>query len=169
MEEKIYPKIQIVDESDNLIDEVGYFEAIEMGAIRRAARVFVFADSGEFLIQKRSQHVNIPLLLDHSVGGHVDEGETYMQAAEREMNEELGLVGYELTLIAASYRTPNFFSNIYKTVINRNQKIDFDPHEVESVHWMSPEEVDALVRDTPELCTDSLVLIWPDIRSKLLE
>jgi len=169
MERKIYPKIQIVDESDNLIDEVGYFEAIAMGAIRRAARVFVFNEVGELLIQKRSQHVAAPLLFDHSVGGHVDEGETCVEAAEREMKEELGLVGHELKVIATSYRTPNFFSNIYKTVIDRSEKITFDPHEVESVHWMSPEEVDVLVNDTPELCTDSLVLIWPDIKSKLLE
>ena len=168
MEEKIYPKIQIVDENDNFLDNVGYFEALDMGAIRRAARIFVFNESGQFFVQKRSKNVSKPLLFDQSAAGHVDEGETYHEAAVRELYEELGLEGFELDLIAESYRSPGFYSNIYKLIITDNQPIDFDPHEVDSMHWMEISDIDKLVSESPELCTDSLTAIWPDIKTKLL-
>lgn len=169
MSGKFYPKIQIVDEKDNLIGNVEYFEAVETGAIRRVARVFVFNEVGQILIQKRSEHINNPLLLDQSVGGHVDEGESYLDAAIREMKEELGLEGFELTLVAKSFRTKHFFSDVFKTTIPNDTVVHFDPHEVHSIQWLFPDEITELANTNPELCTDSLLVVWPAIKDKLLQ
>ncbi len=60
--------------------------------IHRAVGVVIFNSKGELLLQKRSNHKDLnPGLYDLSVSGHVNQGQTYYQAAQREMQEELGI------------------------------------------------------------------------------
>ena len=60
--------------------------------IHRTAHVIVFNARGELLLQKRSAQKDIqPGKWDTAVGGHLAPGESWEQAAEREMQEELGV------------------------------------------------------------------------------
>ena len=60
--------------------------------LHRTAHVIVFNDRRELLLQKRSAQKDIqPGKWDTAVGGHLAPGETWEQAAEREMEEELGV------------------------------------------------------------------------------
>lgn len=163
-----YKKITIVDENDVFLGYDTYDNAVANNLIRRASRVFVFNPHGELLIQKRSQHISKPGLLDQSAAGHVDEGEEYIDAAIRETKEELGLIDFKLSEVVSSYRTEYFFNAIYKTVVAQDVVLSFDTHEVESVQWLSPTEVDELIANTPELCTEGLVQIWTELRDTLL-
>jgi isopentenyldiphosphate isomerase len=62
------------------------------GLIHRTAHVVVYHPDGRILLQRRSMNKDIqPGKWDTAVGGHVMPGETYEQAAVREMAEELGL------------------------------------------------------------------------------
>lgn len=168
MAEQKYNKIQIVDDHDNFIADVWYEEAMAMQAIRRAARIFIVNESDQVLIQQRSEHVAKPLLLDNSVGGHVDAGETYEQAAYRELEEELGLTGYGLKEIQLSYRTYDFFSGVYSLRVPDAIELNFDPHEVKALLWFAPEELTALVTNEPERCTKGMVQTWLELHAKIL-
>lgn len=58
----------------------------------RALHILVFNAAGELFLQQRSRLKRIqPGRWDSSVGGHVDPGESYEEAAVRELAEELGL------------------------------------------------------------------------------
>lgn len=60
--------------------------------IHRAIGVVIFNDKGQILLQKRSLNKDMnPGLYTLSASGHVGKGETYEQAAKREMQEELGI------------------------------------------------------------------------------
>jgi len=60
--------------------------------VHRASHVLVFNKAGELLLQLRSRAKDIqPGRWDTSVGGHLAVGETYGEAAVREMAEELGI------------------------------------------------------------------------------
>ncbi len=65
--------------------------------VHRAAHVLVFNKKGKLLLQLRSKDKDIqPGKWDTSVGGHLGVGESYEQAALREMKEELGVDPPEL-------------------------------------------------------------------------
>ena len=164
-----YKKITVVDEEDTVIGFFSYDEAVEKDMIRRASVVFLFDEQGDLLVQKRSVHISKPLQLDKSVGGHVDEGETYLQTAEREMGEELGLHGVLLTEVILSYRnkTERFFDGVFKATIERSTIINFDPHEVDSVYWMNIDELDSKMKLEPELFTSGFVSMWEELRDKI--
>jgi isopentenyldiphosphate isomerase len=58
----------------------------------RAVHILVVSSRGEYFLQRRSRAKRIqPGRWDTSVGGHVCAGETYEQAAAKELEEELGV------------------------------------------------------------------------------
>ncbi|MDA1142730.1 MAG: NUDIX domain-containing protein [Planctomycetota bacterium] len=60
--------------------------------IHRVAHVLVFNSKGDLYLQKRAEHKDVqPGKWDTSVGGHLNPKESFLQAARREMQEELGL------------------------------------------------------------------------------
>jgi len=62
--------------------------------IHRVVHILVYDTSGELYLQKRSITKDVqPGKWDTSVGGHVAAGESYEDAARREMQEELGIEG----------------------------------------------------------------------------
>lgn len=85
-----------VDEQLDELDEWGrptgrvlnLSEAHKNKVPHKISAVLVFRPNGKMLVQVHKYHNR---LLDHSVGGHVMAGESYEQAAKREMEEELGL------------------------------------------------------------------------------
>lgn len=167
-EPKLYNKIVVVDENDVVIGAEYMRIAVEKGLIRRASRVYVFNESGQLLIQQRSTKVAKPLMFDQSAAGHVDEGETYEEAARRELKEELGLEGYGLTVVATSFRDCDFYNGIYKITIPNSTSINFDREELTHVMWWSPEQVDEALAKTPEKFTPAFAEVWLKLKDKII-
>jgi isopentenyl-diphosphate delta-isomerase type 1 len=67
-------------------------EAHRDGSWHRAAHIWIYNSQGEVLLQHRAAGKPLyPDVWDVSVGGHVDAGEEPLEAAVRELAEELGL------------------------------------------------------------------------------
>ena len=67
-------------------------EAHKNGWYHNTIHVWLYTKQGEILLQQRSHKKTIhPLLWDVSAAGHIDAGETFLEAAIRETKEELGL------------------------------------------------------------------------------
>jgi 16S rRNA (adenine1518-N6/adenine1519-N6)-dimethyltransferase len=166
-EAKIYNKVVVVDEEDNVIGAERMTDAIERKMIRRASRVYVFNQSGQLLVQQRSEKVLKPLMLDQSAAGHVDEGETYEEAAYRELEEELGLTGRELELIATSFRTTDFYNAIYRLTIPDDTEINFDPEEIKQVLWYDLATLTIKIANEQEKFTPAFKEAWALLGDKL--
>jgi ADP-ribose pyrophosphatase YjhB (NUDIX family) len=79
--------VDIVDENNNVVDSASVAEAHDKRLLHRVAGVFVFDVDGSLYLQTGNKYGK----LDLPVGGHVQKGETYENAAKREMLEEIGL------------------------------------------------------------------------------
>ncbi len=138
----------IVDEQDRVIGRAPRSACHgDPGLIHRVAHVLVFNPAGELLLQKRSRHKDVqPGRWDTSVGGHLDAGEEYLQAALREMAEELGIVDQSLEFLY-SYPHRNAFEseNVATYWTCYDGGIVFNPEEIEAVCFYSAAEIDRIV------------------------
>lgn len=163
-----YKKVIVVDENDHEIGTEYMMDAIKKGMIRRASRVYVFNESGQLLVQQRSEKVLKPLMLDQSAAGHVDIGESYEQAAYRELREELGLENIDLQLVETSFRTTDFYNAIYKAVVSDDTKIEYDPEELNDILWYDTEKLTSDMQDTPDKFTPAFKEAWSMLKDKLV-
>ncbi len=82
----------IVNERDEPVGRALRDEVHARGLRHRAVLIFVFNAAGQIFLQKRSMTKDVsPGLWTVSCSGHVDAGEEYDIAAQRELGEELGL------------------------------------------------------------------------------
>lgn len=67
-------------------------EAHKNGWYHNTIHLWLYTQNGQILLQQRSHKKSIyPLLWDVSVAGHIDAGESFIEAAMRETKEEIGL------------------------------------------------------------------------------
>lgn len=157
--------ILIVNTADVPIGSATKTEAWEQGLIHRIVRIMVFDEHDRMLVQKRSMQMGLyPGCWDNSAAGHVDAGETYEQAALRELEEELGLTGYFLERVDNYYSDGKFherilkrFTDVYKLVLpDPLPNFSLQEAELSGVRWMAIADIKRLVQDSPELVTDGL-------------
>ena len=128
------------------IDEPNYTGAAAVWVYRRT-------DTGvEVLFQKRSQYVDRNAgYWDVSATGHVNYGESWIEAAVREANEEIGVeVELERLTFGFSirhvYEDRGMVSRVYfYDYTGLEDDFHFDDREVEKVEWVPIQEFDAFV------------------------
>ncbi len=92
------PKVQIVDENDNLIGHKPRTEVDFTKDIYRSACIWIENSKGEVLLARRALNKDKdPGMWGTAAAGTVDEAETYESNAYKELEEEIGLTGVELT------------------------------------------------------------------------
>ncbi len=163
--------IQIVDENDVPIRGGTMQEAQDKGLWHRIVRVMVEDDQGNVLIQKRGPIMfTAPNRWDNSSSGHVDVDEDWLEAAKRELAEEIGLVDVELTewqrykqeTKETDGRSLRRFNVVYRTVVPHDTVFTLQPEEISEVRWFSREELRRLVTENPDAVTYGLRKITED-------
>jgi isopentenyl-diphosphate delta-isomerase type 1 len=139
--------IAIVDENDLVVGAETRSVARKRGLRHRIVRVFLINSNGQILLQQRSLELtDSPGKWDQSVGGHVDEGEGYDQAAIREAYEELGIQITELRNLGKIYierSSPDGYIRRFQTVFTTRYDGELHPNmeEVAQVRWFSIREI----------------------------
>jgi 8-oxo-dGTP pyrophosphatase MutT (NUDIX family) len=84
--------LEIVNEDDIVVGVRPRLEIHTLGLRHREVHVWFVTPNNDIIFQRRSSTKDtFPNLLDATVGGHVEVGQTYEQAALMEIQEEAGL------------------------------------------------------------------------------
>lgn len=135
--------LPVVDECDKLIGIMPRRQ-VHLGCLRhRAVQVVVVDPAGRVWLQKRSAAKDAyPGAWDLSATGHVDPGETYDQAARRELAEELGIDAEPVPAgrVEACERTGWEFQGLY--ALRREEAVTrFNTDEIEEMRAFTLAEI----------------------------
>ena len=136
--------------------------------IKKVSVVLVIEKDGKYLFLKRS-HTGKGDGFYMLPGGHVDEGETVLHAAVRELKEELGIdikesdLEFKLVETLKSYITFFFFvKNFTGTLQNmepkKHSEMVYLAFDAEGIHPFSRRELELIKNNTPFLPNDNIDL-----------
>lgn len=157
----------VVNERDEVINARPRSEVHRLGLLHRAIHVLVFNSRGEVFLQKRSMTKDRePGKWDSSCSGHLNSGENYDAATERELQEEIGLVVSKtperLFKIDACAETDHEFVWVYRC--QAEGPFHLNPDEIERGEWFAPEAVRGWVAEKPEDFASAFRLIWSKLK-----
>lgn len=137
----------VVDAEDRVVGQASRSEVHACGLLHRAVHVLWLHPRGELALQRRSYAKDTcPGLLSTSCAGHLDAGEDYLQAAVRELAEELALdvEPRELVEIDRCPAHPDLGQEFVRVYLLRSSaRARPSPAEVDALLWRTPAEVDA--------------------------
>jgi len=92
MENEWKQRLDVVNENDEVISQKPRDIIHKEGLLHREVHVWFVTPDGGIIFQRRAKDKDTyPDLLDATVGGHVEPGESYLDAAIKETMEETGL------------------------------------------------------------------------------
>lgn len=166
-------QVVLVSENDEVLGLMEKMQAHKNGILHRAFSVFLFNDKGEMLLQKRAaEKYHSPNQWTNACCSHPRNGETYLEAANRRLKEELGIeanltpkfhfiykadVGGNLT----EHELDHVFTGNYQHSFNLNEE------EVSEVRYISMEDLDREMKETPENFTEWFKIILEEYKHHL--
>ncbi|MBW2990317.1 NUDIX domain-containing protein [Candidatus Woesearchaeota archaeon] len=163
--------IDVVDEKDNVIGKDTKDNKFKKEFISRVSVIFILDDNKNLLIVKRSPNKkSFPNRYDISVCGNVDSGESYEEAAHRELKEELGIecklefLDKYLNETEEKGIILKHFSSIFLGKYGGEVKLN---EELVELQRLSFEELDKKVSENPEIFTPGFVNGFVFIKEKL--
>ena len=163
--------LDIVDENDNVIGKAPRNDIYAKSLTHRIVHVLVYNSKGEMLLQRRHREKDFcPNHWVTSAGGHVQSGETYEQAALREMDEEIGVTSpltflfkdiYERESIAKSGQYSHGRIKKYLTTFKTEHEGPFTMHptEVDKIEFFNMNEIKNMISKGEKFHPELLFLL----------
>lgn len=146
----------VVNRHDEVIGVTDKEKAHATGELHRVGAVYVFDTEGRLYVQV---HKKSGGLYDHSVGGHIAQGETYEEGTKREAEEELGVTQL-LKKVSVFYSdegpSMQHMFGLFECVADASWT--FVPNEeVEEVIAMTIDEIRELMQEQPHKFTGGFI------------
>lgn len=148
----------IVNDNDEIVGSCDKEEAYEKKYMLRSIQIFIYDSKNRIVIQKRSKNKKrFPEYWCAATAGHVESGEGYDEAANRELKEELGITG-KLKFITKN-KTPvgdGVFAMMSHYALVNDNDFTLQKDEVEEVRHVAIAELKRMI-ESKELFTPSLL------------
>ncbi|WP_404953259.1 NUDIX hydrolase [Streptomyces sp. 147326] len=136
-----------VDEQDQVLGVVDRAEAIRQRWLHRIAAIVCRDEDGRFLVHRRPDDSSrFPGRYNWMLGGAADVGESYEEAAARELSEEVGVHAaprFVLKFLRTGAISP-YWLGLHEVVIT--SPVRPSAEEVAWHGWLTETELEALVR-----------------------
>lgn len=132
----------VVDEDDNITDYLPRKLVHEQKLLHRTISIAVFNNEGQILLQKRSPKKDSnPGKWANAAGGHATKGNSYNQAAENEIAEELGINPKLILVKKMKINDPahTTMTCLYKTTYNG--LFNFNKEEIDEIKFFSKKDL----------------------------
>jgi isopentenyl-diphosphate delta-isomerase len=138
-------KVILVDKNDNQVGLMPKLEAHEKGVLHRAFSIFIFNSNYELLLQKRaSSKYHSGGLWTNTCCSHPREGEDILDAANRRLDEEMGIKTSLRKVYDFIYKaeldnqlTEHEFDHVFYGVFDNDPILNED--EAEDFKWLDME------------------------------
>ena len=166
-------QVVLVSEKDEILGVMDKMQAHENGILHRAFSVFLFNDKGEMLLQKRAaDKYHSPNQWTNAVCSHPRMGETYMEAAQRRLKEELGIetpITYRFNFLYKADVGQNLWEHELDHVFTGNFEGEFklNEEEVSEVRYISIDDLDKEMSANPENFTEWFKIILKEYKQHL--
>ena len=138
-------KVILVDKNDNQVGLMPKLEAHEKGVLHRAFSIFIFNSKYELLLQKRaSSKYHSGGLWTNTCCSHPREGEETLDAANRRLDEEMGIKTSLRKVYDFIYKaeldnqlTEHEFDHVFYGVFDKDPILNKD--EAEDFKWVDME------------------------------
>ena len=140
-------KVILVDKNDNQVGLMPKLEAHEKGVLHRAFSIFIFNSKYELLLQKRaSSKYHSGGLWTNTCCSHPREGEDILDAANRRLDEEMGIKTSLRKVYDFIYKaeldnqlTEHEFDHVFYGVFDNDPILNKD--EAEDFKWVDMESL----------------------------
>ena len=156
--------VDVVDDDDNVIGVVTRREMRARRLLHRAVSIAVLSTDGRLLVHRRADTKDVwPGQWDMAAGGVVGSGETYEQAATRELAEELGVLvesGAMTSLGSARFddEAVSLLGRGYWCV--HDGPFEFTDGEISEVRWVGRSDLATLMA-VERFVPDNVTLLLP--------
>lgn len=155
--------LPVVDDQDRQIGALPRWQVHRDGLKHRAVHILVSRSDGKVYLQQRAlTKDSAPGKWDSSSSGHVDSGESYPDAAIREIDEELGIkpesAPVQIGIIPASPSTGNEFTGVFKCSTELEPKPN--PNEIQDGKWLTPADIDDWISKEPSAFARCFLEVW---------
>jgi isopentenyldiphosphate isomerase len=154
--------VEEIDLSGNVLCLVPRRQMRAEQLCHRSVFIAVMSEKGDLLVHKRAETKDIwPGWWDVAVGGVVAPGETWVDAAVRELHEELGIEGVGLELLGfGAYRDPDVQLVAAAFLCRSEGPFVFADGEITEAHWVSQAEIPVWLQGK-QFLPDTVALVLP--------
>jgi len=164
--------VQLLDGNNETIGVMEKMQAHREGALHRAVSVFVFNSKGEMLLQQRAAgKYHSPGLWSNACCTHPRPGEEPLKAAERRLQEEMGIecsLEYKFDFLykaeLGNGLTEHEYDHVYYGYTN--EKPVPDNNEVAAWSYLSMDELDNRLREQPAKFTVWFHLLFGQLKHR---
>jgi len=157
--------VDVIDERDRITGQAPKTLVHLQGLRHRVAAVLLQGEDGKYLIPTASGIKAEAGLLYHSAAGHVLSGESYVDSAKRELQEETGLPAEELEYLGAFWFEKDYPSrrekesfHVYRATYRRGMGPVRLNEEHVNEQWLSEEDLEAIYKKKRELISAPLLM-----------
>lgn len=155
--------LEVVNEKNEVVELKSRKEVHDKNLLHRSIHIMLFNSVGRLALQKRSMNKDrYPGYFTSATSGHVNPGESYEQAAIRELKEELDIEAPIIFLhkFPGTENSNNEFCSLYKCITDK--KLNLNKEEVDEIRFFSLKELKSLfttekIKITP---LTKLILGW---------
>lgn len=149
--------VVLVTPQDKALHKMEKLEAHKKGLLHRAISILLFNDKGEMLIQQRAENkYHWPYIWSNAVCSHPKWDETYQDAANRRLFEELGISTDLTEIFRFIYKAEDAITGLIEHELDTvfigkyDNAIPFNKEEINAIRWVDKALLQKELKQNPE-------------------